>query len=72
MAIGKPNEHVIEVTINEDGSVSGDVIAGPGGEGCVNELEKILGDVGPTKELKKKDAFYQKKVGGIKQTTGRS
>jgi hypothetical protein len=54
----------IEITINLDGSVKGDVLKGPGGQGCLDNLGEILDGLGMRTAEKKKTEFYQQQVAG--------
>ncbi len=67
MAIGKKEDKIV-VTIGLDGSVNGEVITGPGGQGCLDILDEILGEIGKKKKESKKDEFYQLNTGmaGVK------
>ena len=57
------------IEINPDGTVTGDVLCGPGGEGCLAILQELLGDLGPG-EPDKKDEFNQKVGGASKLRVG--
>ncbi len=57
----------IEVVIGADGNVRGDVISGPGGVGCLSELEKLLSTVGRKTAEGKKPEFYQTVATGVGQ-----
>lgn len=58
----KREEIVIE--IGPKGEVSADVTCGPGGAGCMAELDKLLGQLGnKTVENKKPEAFRAVVVG---------
>ncbi len=63
--MAKKDEEVT-VTIAPNGEVRGDVVKGPGGVGCLDLLEELLGDLGPQKAVEKKDAFYQQLNDGTK------
>jgi Mg2+/Co2+ transporter CorB len=59
----------IEIVINEDGSVTGDVLVGPGGQGCLDLLEELLGDFDSDgSDPDKKDEFFAT-VGGKSSVT---
>ncbi len=49
----------IKIMILKDGTVSADMIDGPGGEWCLDNLNQLLADLGVTVEDKRKDTFYQ-------------
>ena len=65
-------EEKLVVTIDKDGNVHGDVVAGPGGAGCLDLLDEVLGEVGNKVNEVKKDEFYQMHTGlnGVKQGRG--
>jgi hypothetical protein len=54
----------LEITIGLDGSVHGDVIKGPGGQGCLDNLDEILGGLGAKTAEQKKPEFYQQQQVG--------
>jgi hypothetical protein len=58
----KKQELVIEIGL--DGKLSGDVIAGPGGKGCLDMLESILGGIGSKVEQTNKPEMFQAVVSG--------
>lgn len=49
----------IEVIIKPDGTISGDVVEGPGGSVCLKKLDELLSDVGKGGKARKKSEFYQ-------------
>lgn len=54
----------IQITIGTDGSVHGDVIKGPGGSGCLDNLAELLDGLGRKTAEAKKPEFYQQQVAG--------
>ncbi len=59
----------IDVIIDEHGDIKGDVISGPGGAGCLKELETLLSSVGRKTAEGKKPEFFQQVAATGYQTT---
>jgi hypothetical protein len=55
--MAKREELVIE--IDATGKISGDVAAGPGGKGCLDMLEEVLGGIGGKAAESHKPEIYQ-------------
>ncbi len=52
-------KYEIEVEFNADGSVKADVLCGPGGTGCLAELEAVLSGLGSETGGGEKEEMYQ-------------
>lgn len=64
----------IEVTINLDGTVKGEIMSGgPGGQACIHDLDAILDNLGrKTKEQKKPEFYNAAVIGRTTAKRGRS
>jgi len=51
-------EHKIQVTINEDATMTIDA-EGFAGDACVKEVEKLLDDIASLGEIRKKPDYYK-------------
>lgn len=58
--MAKKEELMIE--IDATGKISGDVAAGPGGKGCLDMLEEVLGGIGTKGSQETKPEMYRQVV----------
>lgn len=52
-------EHKIKIDINAQGAISAETL-GFEGEACVDELAKLMAEIGELQSLKKKPEYYKK------------
>lgn len=52
----------LTIEIDKNGKLSGDVVAGPGGKGCLDMLEEVLGGIGAKTSQANKPEIYQNRL----------
>lgn len=65
--MAKKTEIVIQIAPN--GSINADVTSGPGGAGCLDELDKLFEDLGKRTKTEKKSDAWRQGVGECQRTS---